>query len=229
VKSKTSFRLPPDVWFEKQRLSNAWAYVFRHRQLGEIGRILLQELGDGRCHISCEVVGDPSDPMTTQREAIFKPLGLELTRQMETVMGRILEKVGPVDIPPRPPETKEIIESKLIACERCGAVVAMLIFAPNATDPGHFEDYARKMYPHYNHLNVPTWIIGPALGEAPLIGRPADVLKVWPAREADSTVITCAIQFAPGSVCYEALSLTLPPTGARVQAPRYNRKLWMRS
>ena len=68
-------------------------------------------------------------------------------------------------IPPRPPETKEVIESKLIPCERCGTVVAILIFAPNATDPGNFEDYARKMYPHYNHLNVPTWIIGPALGE----------------------------------------------------------------
>ena len=39
------------------------------------------------------------------------------------------------------------------------------------------------MYPHYNHLSVPTWIIGPALGEGPLIGRPADVLKVWRARE----------------------------------------------
>jgi hypothetical protein len=46
---------------------------------------LLQELGDGRCHISCEVVGDPSDPTTTQREAIFKPLGLELTRQIGEV------------------------------------------------------------------------------------------------------------------------------------------------
>ena len=76
-----------------------------------------------------------------------------------------------------------MIESKLIPCERCGTVVAMLIFAPNATDAGHLEDYARKMSPHYNHLNVPTWIIGPALGEGPLIDRPADVLKVWPARE----------------------------------------------
>jgi len=25
-----------------------------------------------------------------------------------------------------------------------------------ATDPGRFEDYARKMYPQYNQLNVPT-------------------------------------------------------------------------
>ena len=99
MKSKTGFQLPPDVSFEKQRLSNAWAYVFRHRLLGEIGRILLQELDDGRCHISCEVVGDPSDPMTTQRAAIFKPLGLELTRQMEAVMGRTREDAGPVELP----------------------------------------------------------------------------------------------------------------------------------
>ena len=183
MKSKTSFQLPPDVSFEKQRLSNAWAYVFRHRVLGELGRILLQELDDGRCHISCEVVGDPSDPMTTQREAIFKPLGFELTRRMEAAMGKTPERAGSVDLPPRPPETEEVIESKLIPCERCGTVVAMLIFAPNATDPGHFEDYARKMYAHYNHFNVSTWIIGPALGEGPLIDRPADVLKVWPTRE----------------------------------------------
>jgi hypothetical protein len=39
------------------------------------------------------------------------------------------------------------------------------------------------MYPQYTRLNVPTWIIGPALGAGPLIERPADVLKVWPARE----------------------------------------------
>jgi hypothetical protein len=34
------------------------------------------------------VVGDPSDPMTTQRAAIFKPLGLELTRQMGSGYGQ---------------------------------------------------------------------------------------------------------------------------------------------
>jgi hypothetical protein len=114
VKSKTGFQLPPDVSFEKQRLSNAWAYVFRHRGLGELGRILLQELDDGRCHISCEVVGDPSDPMTTQQTAIFKPLVLELTRRMEAAMGITPERAGSVDLPPRPPQTKEVIESNSI-------------------------------------------------------------------------------------------------------------------
>jgi hypothetical protein len=86
-KGKAGFRLPADVSFEKQRLCDAWAYAFRHRVLGELGRILLQELGDGRCHISCEVVGDPADPMTAQRMAIFKPLALALTCQMEAAMG----------------------------------------------------------------------------------------------------------------------------------------------
>jgi hypothetical protein len=182
-KGKTAFQLPLDVSFEKQRLRDAWAYVFRHWVLGELGRILLQELGDGRCHLSCEVVGDAADPMTAQRMAILQPLGLELTRQMEMAMGTTTEGAGGVEPPPRPPEAKEVIESKVIPCERCGAVVAMLIFVPVATDPGRFEDYARKMYPQYKHLNVPTWIIGPALGERPLMDRPADVLKVWPARE----------------------------------------------
>jgi hypothetical protein len=78
VKSKTGLQLPPDVSFEKQRLFNAWAYVFRHRLLGELGRILLQELDDGRCHISCEVVGDPSDPMTTQRAGNLQTLGARI-------------------------------------------------------------------------------------------------------------------------------------------------------
>ncbi len=54
-------------------------------------------------------------------------------------------------------------------------MVAMLIFAPQATDPGGFEDYARKMYPEYTRLDLPTWIIGPALGDGPLIDRPADI------------------------------------------------------
>jgi hypothetical protein len=63
------------------------------------------------------------------------------------------------------------------------AVTATLIFAPAATDTGRFEGYARKMYPHYKHLNVPTWVIGPALGAGTLIERPADAIKVRPARE----------------------------------------------
>jgi hypothetical protein len=175
------FRLPPDVSVSQQPLSYGRAFVFRHRLLGEVGRIVVEDAGDGRTHISYEVVGDPADPMTAERAAIFRPLGMELARQMEAMTGPAADSL-PVNLPPRPPEPKELVESRLIPCERCGAMVAMLIFAPQATDAGGLEDYARKMYPEYTRLDLPTWIIGPALGRGPLTDRPADILKIWPTR-----------------------------------------------
>ena len=90
-------------------MSDAWAYFLQHRVLGELGYILLQKLDDGCCHISCEVVGDPSDPMTTQRAAIFKPLGLELTRQIEAAFGTTPEEPGRVNPPRRPPDYETFI------------------------------------------------------------------------------------------------------------------------
>ncbi len=175
------FRLPPDVSVSKQPLPYGIAFVFRHRLLGDVGRVVVQDTGDGRTHISYEVVGDPADPKTAERTAIFQPLGMELTRQMEAMTGPAADSL-PVNPPPRPPEPKELVESRLIPCEHCGAMVAMLIFAPQATDAGGFEDYARKMYPEYTRLDLPTWIIGPALGRGPLMDSPADILKIWPTR-----------------------------------------------
>ncbi len=75
------------------------------------------------------------------------------------------------------------MESQLIPCETCGAGVALLIFAPGATDIGRFEDYARRMYKHIEEMAVPTYIIGPELGDGPMQDRPADILKIRPERE----------------------------------------------
>lgn len=175
------FVLPPEVSFAKERLVDGWAYVFRHRTLGELGRILLQDNRDGHSRISCEVVGDPADPMTAKRAEVFKPLGLELAHRLESRTGTVPESEA-APPPPQPLPTRELVESQVIPCDRCGTVVAMLIFAPEATGPGRFEDYARKMYPEYTRLDVPTWIIGPALGDDPPQDRPADILKVWPSR-----------------------------------------------
>ena len=179
--SRGRFELPPGVSFRKERLSDAWAYVFRHRTLGELGRILLQDNRDGHCRISCEVVGDPADPMTEKRAEVFKPLGLELAQRLEAIAGTPPEPEA-APPPPRPSGARNIIESRLIPCDHCGMPVALLIFAPEATDQGQFEDYARKMYPEYKRLDVPTWIIGPALGDGPPMDRPADILQVWPTR-----------------------------------------------
>jgi hypothetical protein len=175
--------LPPGVSFSKQQLSYGFAYVFRHNDLGELGRIVLQQTFEGKTQISCEVAGDSCDPATTERAAIFGPLALEITEKMEASTGTPPSEPSWGGLPPRPSETTEVIESKGMMCRRCDAFVALLIFAPGATDAGRFEDYARKMYSEYARLNLPTWIIGPALGSGPLMDRPADILKVWPVRE----------------------------------------------
>ncbi len=172
--------LPPDITFEKRPLpGDGWAYEFRHRTLGALGRILLQGLPEGRnAHISCEVAGDPADPRTAERRAIFEPLGLEIARQIEQIVGA---STGPVAPPAPPVEADEVVESKLTQCSTCNAFVAMLVFAPGATDAGRFDDYARRMYPEYSSRGLPTWIIGPASGPGP--EDSADILQVWPTRK----------------------------------------------
>ena len=163
-------------------LPGGLAYVFRDKAIGELGRILVQDRGPGQCQISCEVVGDPSDPMTVVRAGIFKPLGKKLSDLLEMQIGSVPDSEQRGSAPASPPDTGEGIEGKLMQCERCGASAAMLIFAPGATEPARFEDYARLMYPEYTRLNLPTWIVGPSLGGGPLEDRPADILQVWPVR-----------------------------------------------
>src|SRR3954469_20273541 len=149
------FELPPGVSFAKERLADGWAYVFRHRSLGLLGRILLQDTGDGRSRVTCELAGDPADPMTARRAEVFKPLGLELAHRLESQVGTVPEALA-APPPPQPPPSRDVVESYVIPLDRCGSVVAMLIIAPEATDPGQFEDCARKMFPEYSRLDVPT-------------------------------------------------------------------------
>lgn len=61
--------LPPGFSYEKRQVAQGWSYVFRHFQLGELGRLLVQEAGGEATQFSLEVVGDPSDPMTARRKA----------------------------------------------------------------------------------------------------------------------------------------------------------------
>src|SRR3954451_4790862 len=178
-RNRGRFELPPEVLFTKDRLGDGWAYVFRHRILGVLGRLLVQDTGDGRCRVTCEVAGDPADPMTAKRAEVFKPLGLEIAHSLESRVSTVPEALA-APPPPQPPPSREVVESQVIPCDRCGRVVAMLIFAPEATDPGQFENCARKMFPEYSRLDVPTWIIGPSLGTGPPPDRPPDLPKGWP-------------------------------------------------
>lgn len=70
----------------------------------------------------------------------------------------------------------------MLPCESCGQPVVLLIFAAQANCQGEFEDYARKMFPQYREINVPTWIIGEPQG-VPGWNTPSNIMKVWPVRE----------------------------------------------
>jgi hypothetical protein len=176
-----AFRLPPGVSFQKELLASGWAYVFRHTTLGQLGRIVLEDHPDGRAQVTCEIAGDPADPMTAQRKALFEPVAMDLVRRLETQTGSVGGEN--VALPRRLPEPAERIASKLIQCDTCETDIALLIFAAQATDAGGLEDYARKMFPHVKAMNLPTYVLGPPLGTAPLAERPCDVLKMWPDRE----------------------------------------------
>ena len=177
------FELPPDISFQQEQLSDGAAFIFRHVKLGELGRILLQDRPDGQTQIICEVVGDPNDPMTAKRAAIFEPLGREISDQLDKALGGSSQPLSKKnsDAAGQLPKSIEKIASKLIPCLRCGRPAALLIFADYAQDIGGLEDYARLMYPKVVELDVPTWVIAPPEG----LGRDAAtmILKTHPKRE----------------------------------------------
>lgn len=178
------FNLPPEISYQQEPVPNGFAFNFRHAKLGDLGRILLQERPDGQTQILCEIVGDPEDPMTAKRGAIFKPISEAITSQLDAALGGTAQILGEGDPSGavKPPTSVEKIASKLIPCLKCGRPAALLIFADYAQDIGGLEDYARLMYPKIIELDVPTWVIAPPEGQ----GRDAaaNILKVHPKREA---------------------------------------------
>lgn len=183
-----NFSLPPEVTVQSQILNDGKVYQFRHKTLGLLGRILLRDSPGGQCHISSEIAGDPNDPISDKRAAIFQPLSDQLVTALETALGIANKRKGPAwtgapakAVPvPSPPE---LVKSEQIPCERCGEIAAHLIFANNARNVGELEDYARKMYAIYQKVNAPTWIIG-APQDIPSDVTPALTMKVWPKRQA---------------------------------------------
>jgi hypothetical protein len=181
-KTGSGFKLPKDVSVKKERQSIGWVYVFRHAELGNLGRIVLQGRSDGRTHVTCEVAGDVRDPMTKKRAAIFQPLATELARKLDIATGGTGEDRWETP-PPRPPEPLHRVATKLMQCETCGAIVALLIFADDEADRGGLEDCARLMYPKVVELNVPAWVIGPPVDSEPSPESPAEILQIWPERK----------------------------------------------
>jgi hypothetical protein len=187
----SDFRLPPEISFRKEQSSAGWIYTFRHRDLGELGRILLQDHPSGKCQVVCEIAGDPEDPMTARRKEIFGPLGIQLSQLLDIATGGRGDSGQAIDSPPqgkRPPTTYHRVLTRLEQCERCRAFLAVLALAEEARSVSELEDCARMMFSKAKEWNLPAWAIAPnAIGparETAFGSEPtAPVLKIWPERE----------------------------------------------
>ena len=82
-----SFKLPAGISSQREILPDGIAYLFRHRTLGLLGRIRVQERPVGGSHLTCEVAGDPTDPTTARRAAIFKPISRDIAAHFAPMPG----------------------------------------------------------------------------------------------------------------------------------------------
>ena len=158
-------------------------YQFRHKTLGQLGRIVLQDSADGQCQISSEVAGEPDDPMTETRAQIFEPLSQQLAATLKAIVSQQPRTVVPQPIEKEAPaRPHEEIPSEKIRCPRCGEVAALLILATHTTEVAEMEDCAHKMASVYEELNVVTWVVGAPVGTLKDGGPVSPFLRVWPLR-----------------------------------------------
>lgn len=183
---QTPFSLPPGVTMQKTLLPEGfWAYIFRHAQLGELGRLLILPQGD-QTQFVCEVSGYPNDPMTVKRQKILEPITQELIAKMASICGHGMDTPVPYSLKPQSHQ----IKFEIMPCEQCGTPAACLILAPDVFTIDGLEDYARLAYAKVQELKVPSWIIG-AEKEVSIHGDLAGealTLKIWPYREEARTL-----------------------------------------
>lgn len=183
-----NLNLPAEITYHKDVLSDGrYGYIFRHSELGQLGRLLFIPHSSGGTQLVSEVSGDIDDPATLVRRRILEPI----TRQILEIMGVVCGN-GTGEIEPyNSPKDERIVESMLYPCEICDKTVAMLVFAENAYSSADLEDYARMMHTKAKELGVPTWIISEE-SENIVNGedlRKSLVLKIYPTKE-NATVMT---------------------------------------
>lgn len=78
-----AIELPPNVTAQRKPISaTSYEYIFRHSELGQLGKVLLSVCTSGTSRLTCLVNGDPGARLTEQRRAIFEPLARKLAEQM---------------------------------------------------------------------------------------------------------------------------------------------------
>lgn len=175
-----SFLLPPQITMRKEAFGTSWMYIFRHQQLGDLGRIIVQGQPNGETKFTSELSGGRDDPMYQRRKAIFESLSEQVMAFVESKLGKARNarprRAGPA--------TRHTIANKVMTCSKCNQPTAFLIFANQWENEGDLEDAARVMYYEIQRLNVPTWVIGEISGAGNPMNNTTIIKKVWRQREA---------------------------------------------
>jgi hypothetical protein len=80
---QTSFKLPPDVTFRKEQSGLTIAFVFTHKKLGPLGRIVVKPEGANQTRIDYEMMEPKGFSNPQERMEIFLPIAKELMERIE--------------------------------------------------------------------------------------------------------------------------------------------------
>ena len=186
--NNTKCTFSKEISSEKIIMANGkFAYVFRHVELGELGRLIIIPTPAGQSQLCFEVVGDEDDPMTEKRKKLLKPIVDEVSQKMDSICGpsEPEKKIEYKSTPPR-----NMVKSEMFSCKKCGDPAGLFIYADDAVTADKLEDYARLMFSKVKAFNVPAWVVGREK-EIVINGEFAGeslVLKIWPKREKAKVV-----------------------------------------
>ena len=183
-----SFKLPPEISISKEIMNNSVGYIFRHKDIGELGKLVVTGLKENT-HFASFVSGEPEDPLTKKRQEILEPLTNAMIAEVEKQTKAKNVNIDPYSFTPKVPKKIHQVAAKHLPCPKCNKMVGHLIFADNAENQAEMEDYYRLAYPKIKEMNVPTWVIGKEEIYSPK-NIITFVMKVWPKKDETAVKVS---------------------------------------
>ncbi len=84
------------------------------------------------------------------------------------------------------PSDVRSIKAEHITCKTCHALVAVIVYAEEATTAAELVDHATFFHKKAKELNVPTWVLGKEMVSDIVLMQYHSIfltLKMWPERE----------------------------------------------
>jgi hypothetical protein len=181
VRAREGFSLPSEISSRKEILDEGvYAFVFRHNELGDLGRILVFPHPNGESQFNSEVLGDKDDPMIHKRREIFEPIANDIIERISSQMSE-----GTGQTVPNPYNQRQMIPSTVFPCDKCGQIVGMMVVDQEAFTKADLETLATLMYTTAREQNIPTWVVGHEK-EITLNGEKMSeslMMKIYPQKE----------------------------------------------